>query len=111
MLHVLCIRSVYTLLNQDTQSISSEPLSGLNYLRLADVPLALYSVRSGMSALPISNGRADKIHVMKGIDKLTLATQLAMHVFTAFGLKQTPPKILSTLIFVLASVGASGRIQ
>lgn len=55
MLHVLCIRSVYTLLNQDTQSISSEPLSGLNYLRLADVPLALYSVRSGMSALPISN--------------------------------------------------------
>lgn len=34
-----------------------------------------------------------------------------MHVFTAFGLKQTPPKILSTLIFVLASVGASGRLQ
>ncbi|KAL8277552.1 hypothetical protein RQP46_009984 [Phenoliferia psychrophenolica] len=62
---------------------------GLNYLRLATVPSALYTT----------------------LDKAILTAQMAMHLFTLLGLQQTPPRVLSALVFALAGLGASGKIQ
>ncbi|SCZ89846.1 BZ3500_MvSof-1268-A1-R1_Chr9g10616 [Microbotryum saponariae] len=59
---------------------------GLNYLRIASV-----------------------VGPLTQLDKLILAVQASMHLFTLAGLTQVPPRVLSGLLFCLLGVGVVQR--